>query len=203
MTYTTNIPVTGDTLGGTRDRIRTNFQLINTVMAVNHVTFNESGAGKHKFLQMPEQVSAPTVSANEAGFYCKVGADPAESNLFFRAENNGFEYQLTRSKSINTAVFANNTGYVAGQVGGWTFLPGGMFLQYGRAVTGVGGTLTVQLPTTYTNVVYSVQCTPNVSSFAAYIAVESVDVDKFTVRTFNSSGTSWANIPFYWYAIGV
>ena len=69
MTYTTDIPQSGDTLGGTRDRIRTNFEEIATVMAENHVAFNNADEGKHKFLQMPVQASAPATGASEAAFY--------------------------------------------------------------------------------------------------------------------------------------
>lgn len=153
MTYTSDIPVSGDSLGGTRDRIRTNFQLISSVFAANHVTYNLTGAGKHKFLQMPEQAGSigqvgaplpPATASDEAGFYAKVGTNPAESNLVFRAENNGFEYQMTKAIAASTARFGNNTvAYVANNNGGWTFLPGGLLLQYGRHTSpGSSGTVT-------------------------------------------------------------
>ncbi len=69
MTYTRNIPISGDSLGGTRDRIRTNFQQIDTVMAVNHVAFNSSGEGKHKFVQTPDQTADVASGVNEPVFY--------------------------------------------------------------------------------------------------------------------------------------
>ena len=71
MTYNNNVPQSGQTLGNTRSPINTNFSLIASVEAVNHVAFNSSGAGKHKFLQMPEQgvapSGAPTTAVNEGG----------------------------------------------------------------------------------------------------------------------------------------
>lgn len=148
MTYSSDVPISGDTLGGTRDRIRTNFQEIASVEAVNHVAFNAIGEGKHKFLQMPEVTASgagiPTTLANEGGLYVDVGTNPSESNLFFRAESNGFEYQLTKSISTGTARFANNSvGYIANNNGGWVFLAGGMILQYGRRTSpGSSGTVT-------------------------------------------------------------
>lgn len=69
MTYTRQIPVSGDSLGGTRDRIRTNFQQIDTVMAVNHVAFNSSGEGKHKFVQTPDQTADVASGVNEPVLY--------------------------------------------------------------------------------------------------------------------------------------
>lgn len=71
MTYTTNIPVQGDTLGGTRDRIRTNFQVIDTDFTVNHIAFNSIGAGKHKFVQTPDQVTDVASAVNEPVLYAK------------------------------------------------------------------------------------------------------------------------------------
>lgn len=100
MTYTSNIPVTGDTLGGTRDRIRTNFQEIASVVAVNHVAFNSLGEGKHKYLQMPEVTASgagvPTTAADEGGLYVDAdsGSSPT-SALFFRKESDGDSIQLT------------------------------------------------------------------------------------------------------------
>lgn len=96
MTYTSSLPVSGDSLGSTRDRIRTNFQQIATVEAVNHIAFNELGEGKHKFLQMPIQASAPTTSADEGGLYTKDdSASAPKAALFYRNESNGTEIQLT------------------------------------------------------------------------------------------------------------
>ncbi len=146
MTFTADIPISGDSLGSTRDRIRGNFQETAAVLAINHVAFNTVGKGKHKFLQMPEQAGTigqvgaplpPTTLANEAGFYAKQGANPAEANLVFRGENNGKEYQLTSADQTNNATFGNFTNYAAGLNGGWTFLPGGLVMQYG-STTGTG-----------------------------------------------------------------
>ena len=93
MSYNNNVPQAGQTLGNTRQPINTNFALIDTVEAVNHVGFNLTGAGKHKFLQMPDQASAPTTAANEGGLYVK--AVTGSSELFYRKESNGTEIQLT------------------------------------------------------------------------------------------------------------
>ncbi len=142
MTYTANVPQSGQTLGFTRPIINSNFNRIFTVFQNNHVAFNESGEGKHKFLQMPEQSAAPTTLPDEGGLYTKVGTNPSETNLFFRAENSsggppgGYEYQLTKVISAQTALFATNGAYgtppaTFTQTGGWTFLPGNLLLQYG------------------------------------------------------------------------
>lgn len=146
MAVNTNVPQSGQSLGETQSVIQTNFSDISDRFDVNHIPYNNTGGGKHNFLQMPEQAVAPTTLANEAGFYSKEGTNPAESNIFFRGENNGFEYQLTHAVSASTTEFGTNTNYTGTQNGGWTFLPGGLILQYGRETTPVNnGTVTFPL----------------------------------------------------------
>jgi hypothetical protein len=101
LTYTPDIPQTGESLGGTRDRIRTNFQQIDTVNSVNHVAFADSGSGKHKFLQMPEITTQtpntpPSTAANEGALYTNPdSATTPKTALFFRTESDGDNFQLS------------------------------------------------------------------------------------------------------------
>jgi len=92
-TYIPNIPQPSDNPSQSQDQILQNFQSINTVNSVNHVAFNDSDQGKHKFLQMPQQSSAPITAADEAAIYTKDISGLAQ--LFFREESNGIERQLT------------------------------------------------------------------------------------------------------------
>lgn len=202
MTYSADLPVSGDTLGGTRDRIRTNFQVIDTTLAVNHVAFGgAAGEGKHKFLQMPEQGSAPSTAVNEGGFYTKVGTNPAETNIFFRGENSGFEYQLTKAIAASTGRFGSASSTAPN---GWTFLPGNLILQWG-SVTNPGTSGTVTFATSNINFptgIIQVQC----QLYHASSADESVTVrqdslpstTEFKYRTTSSS----ANTILKWYALG-
>ena len=208
MTYTPNIPAaSGDTLGGTRDRIRTNFQQISDVEEINHIAFNQTGKGKHKFLQMPEtgfefdnNVTPPTTSSSEVGFYAKKGANPAQTNLFFRGESNGFEYQLTKAISASTGTFSTNTAYVANHTGGWTFLPGGLLLQYGlRSSPGTSGTIT--FPISFNSAPYQVSV-----SLYRFTGDHSVIIDAGTppgITSFKYICDTSGSTGIYWTAIGV
>lgn len=204
MTYSPNSPQTGDSLGSTRDVIRTNFQQIDVVNSVNHIAFNEANKGKHKFVQMPEQTSNPTTAADEGALFTKVGSDPAETDLYFRAEGDGNVYQMTRVNSSKLPTFAKNFNYEAPAttLGGWTFLPGGIILQYGTiAITGT--TTTVNFPYTYTNIPYNIQLTVNIDD-----ASENREI---TVRTTNLLVSSFqinrrnldTGSKVFWTAIGV
>ena len=134
--YTASIPNTGDSLGSTRVEIHDNFAQIYTVQGVNHVQYNSIGAGKHKFLQMPEQTGTPPITLiDEIGVYAAQGTFPNEANLFVEGENSGFVYQMTRLDQALSSLFGTATqmpGYSAASKYGWTFLPGGLILNYGN-----------------------------------------------------------------------
>lgn len=202
MTYTPDIPVIGDSLGGTRDRIRENFQVIKTYEAVNHVGIGETGAGKHKFLQMPETnlqtpSTPPATSANEGALYTRLGTNPAETNLWFRAESSGFTYQLTRVDSSKTGSFRTSTG--------WTFLPGNMIMQWGTAPGSSSSSIPVVFPYTFSTGVYNIQITPLHSSsspgsdFGVVVVSGSANVTGFSIGNIGGhTMTGW-----YWTAIGI
>lgn len=203
MTYTSDIPISGETLGSTRDRIRGNFQEIAAVEAINHVAFNAIGKGKHKYLQMPEVtasgVGIPVTLANEGGVYVDVATNPAEANLFFRGENNGFQYQLTRVNQTKNATFGTYTNYppsVANQNGGWTFLPGGLILQYGSMVsTGSNTTVTFPIAFTTVNAVVTITRESNTGSAGGAFNITQTN---FVMARGGSSNTK-----FYWTAVGI
>ena len=206
MAYTSSIPNSGESLGSTRARINANFVEIDTYTKINHVGFNEGDAGKHIYLQLPEGTvsgkGVPATAANEGGLYTEVGTNPAEANLFFRGESNGKEYQLTRSDQTNNATFGNYTEYSVGPPslnGGWTFLPGGLILQYGLVPNGqTSATVTfpIAFPTSVITVVFGLIRNNNT---AHSVAIQSATLPTVTGFSYYSSST---NNAFYWHAIG-
>lgn len=194
MTFTGGIPASGQSLGNSRPQVQGNFDYINTSFAINHVAFNASGVGKHKFLQMPEQGSAPTTAVNEGGLYTKEAQ--SITNLFWRMENNGTEIQMT-----NIAPNSASAGY--------TFLPGGMLMQWDNVVlTGPNTSTLVTLPTSFTTagvkvIPYSVVVTGNCNLAATVLlalSVGSFDApnDQFQIRRQGSAGA----VNAYYVAIG-
>lgn len=206
--YTPEIPIIGDSLGGTRDRIRENFKLIKSVFGQNHWTFGQSHQGNHKFVVMPEVTASgsgvPGTNPNEAALYVEVGAAPfAEANLFMRAENNGQNYQLTRVIASAYNRFALNTvNYDPNNDGGWTFLPGGLILQYGKkksVLTSNPGI--VSFPIYFPNGLapFSVVATSG-SSVARAVGVFGLANNQFQYTI--TGGTQAVSDVLYWWAIG-
>jgi len=190
MSYTSDIPQSGESLGGTRARINTNFQQIAVVEAVNHVAFNAAGEGKHKFLQMPEQSAAPTTAGNEAGFYSAQAN--SVSQLFMRRESDGATLQLTASDVSDVTAQATE---------GYSCLPGGLLIQYGSiGAEASSSTYTITFPKAFSSAPYSVVMSPfkagTVSTVDSY--VQTVSTTDFTIR--RGDGHSW---DFFWMAIGI
>lgn len=132
MTYTLDVPVTGNTLGGTRDIIRTNFQRLSVVFDNNHYTYNNSNEGKHRTVQLPNQGTLKATGVSEGAIGCLVSPD-ALAELNYLSESNNFVYQLTRtdpSPAVN-ASFGTTELVGTASTRGWTFLPGGLILNYG------------------------------------------------------------------------
>lgn len=209
MSFNPNIPLPTDFLSQSQQDILTNFQTSDTSQGVNHYPYSDVTAnnGKHKFVQMPEN-AAPVTAVDEGAVYTKVGVGPAETNLWFRAEDSGggggFEYQLTRVDAANSASFAASSAAV--DTAGWTFLPGGLLLQYGyRGVAANGTATTITFPRAFTTAVYSItigNVTAEGNSPSAnnqFISQASVSTTSFNVV--NSSSSAARRV--YWMAIGL
>lgn len=114
MTFTPNIPASGQSLGNSRLQVLNNFAILRSTIATDHVDVNASGNGKHKFVHLPVQTSPvppPTTAALEGALYTKdVGSGVTQ--LFYRRESNGAEIQITNGTGLNevsvsgTAIFA-------------------------------------------------------------------------------------------------
>lgn len=207
MTYDPLKPQPSDFLSQSVSDIQGNFAQANVVMNIDHYPFDNvtANVGYHKQVHMPELLAAPGTAVNIGALYTKVGTNPAETNLFFQAENSGFEYQITKVSSSNTATFSSNGAYGAPpagftQIGGWTFLPGNLILMYGfyGKAGALGSSGSIQFPFAFPNAVFSITCSLNrTSSGNQTITVNTVGLPNFTFLSSSSSSDG-----IYWQAIG-
>ena len=170
MAYKANIPQPTDNLSVSQNDLLNNFAQLDTTMGVNHFRFSDTSGntGKHSFVEMVKLASVPTISAGEGAFYTKTAS--SITNAFYTADTGGKEYQLTRCIDASFArfgAFFTDPAPPAGTVSkfGWTFLPGGLLLQYGTisgtAPTSLPATATVNFPVAFNNVPYSITMTVN------------------------------------------
>lgn len=182
MAYNSDIPEASDDPSQSQGQILANFQALNTFLSVNHVALNDGDQGKHKFVQMPEQGSAPATAANEGALYTK--AVSGVTQLFFREESSGSERQLTSSFSAAT--------------NGTLTIPGGLLIQWGLA-SAVNTSSNINFNTAFGGVPYNVQCTlrrGDLNSRFVYVRDSGLTASKFNIQT--NAGTT----DLYWWAVG-
>jgi len=201
MAYSANVPVDiNESFSVSQPKITENFGLINTVISVDHVTFDVAGlSGKHKQVTFPQQTVTPAVfplltTATEMQIYCATdGAVPA---LFLRKESQAVGV-VTADINFTTATKA--------AVGTCT-LPCGIIMKWGIGAI-AGGSQTsaaITFPVAFTGV-FNVMVTPTGMMPGAaqdsVLHVTNLSAASFQVTRNNSyKGTT---VNFFYLAIGV
>jgi hypothetical protein len=199
MVYNANIPQSTDRPSSSQSQLLGNFEALATFLNNNHVNISnpvgDPEEGKHKFLQMPEQSSAPTTAANEGALYTKESSLTSSAELFYRRESSGAEIEFT------SALAAQN---------GWTRLPSGILLKWG--FTSKSGQQNVIFPTganipvfsNIFNVIVSVTdpSGPGAANTFVYVKTGSLTPTQFTVTCTLRSSTGSATASFHYLAIG-
>lgn len=214
-TYTQNMPLPKQSLGITQPLVNTNFQTIYDVFAINHFEYDKVNFGRHKFVEMPiSGGGAGTIPlgliANEGTIYTKTGSNATD--LFYTNDASGNEYQLTRTRNSKFPLFATNTVYDGGipqLTGGWTFLPGGMLLQYGtysKAPASLSSTQNspdIPYPFSFSTGVFSLVISMEGASGSPNIVAvtDKSSLSKFKWQFTGGGSTSFTG--FDWIAIGV
>jgi len=201
--YIINIPAAGNNPSDDQPNMEQNTNAIPQVLAINHHAFNDPSGGRHTQVEMTNYASIPTgLTINEGTIYTKQAPNLSagnESDIFYTPDMSGKEYQLTRTDTANYSKFGLFTNYVSPSTtfGGWTFLPGGLIMQYGIIVP-AGTVTTVAFPVTFPIAVWSIQVTTVTTSGSNYGAnVFSSSPSSFQASTGSSSATN-----LYWVAIG-
>jgi hypothetical protein len=204
--YTAGQPADGEKLGVSKVPIRNNIDALAQTIAVDHIALDLGGQGKHKFVRMP--VGASTIPASlvngEGTLYTKtVGT----SQLFYTPDDSGDEYQLTRTIAGSFSGFSTNIAYgtppaTFTQQGGWSFLPGGMLLQYGfyGKVGATGSSGTIQFPVTWTTGAFSIQLSIYRNSGNQTVSIDTGTAPTTTSFKFLTSSSGSNGI--YWFAVG-
>jgi len=172
-----------------QEKIRNNFNEIETLISQDHETFGNASQGKHKRVIFSQQAADVSTAATEMALYTKDnGGSP---NIYLRKESNSTIYNIT----------PNDTNH--GSNGSET-LPSGLTLMWGSAVaTGTGVVIT------FPNGGFSTECYKvNVSRNGVagsvtevYVVYGSITKTQFTAEARKPDGSdSTANITYF--AIG-
>jgi hypothetical protein len=109
MVFDPAIPQPNDVISTSQPELLENFTQINTVFGVNHVPFDDASAnkGKHKWVTLVEQATAPTSQDNEYLVYSKevkYPSGPDQAEIFVKPEKNATEYQFTKQGNVFTGL---------------------------------------------------------------------------------------------------
>ena len=199
MAYNPNIPQPPDIKSVSQPQILNNFIAINDLLAVNHQTFGASGEGKHKFLQMPEQGSAPLTTVNEAALYAAVGAASSQAELVFKRETPAINATVPATVAFTECLANASDGST-----GWTMLPSGIIMKWGQ-LTITAGTGVETFSSSFPKYCYTVQITSwengDTQNFVS-VNRNTVTKDGFTAKCFTRTFTG-SNMVISYLAIGI
>jgi len=179
MAYQNDIPKANDRPSISQGDIKDNFTAIKTYVDRDHVAISTPGVsvneGKHKKVTLRAQSPSPTTVADEGMLFTKdYGSATPFANLYWKPE-----------PGLNEVLMTNNINPLAAATG-YTFLPAGIVLQWGRKLFAVGSKQeTVTFPVVYQTVFQVVGTlikstsstveqkfsigTPSTTGFTAYI----------------------------------
>jgi hypothetical protein len=207
ITYNLNIPASGNNPSDDQPLMDVNTNAVNTILAVNHYSFNETNGGKHFQVDMPTQGAEPTPASgvlSGEGCFITNTVTAGTTEEFYQADGQTDLYQITRTNHAFFSLFGDNTNNYnsvgADFTGGWTFLPGGLLLQYGFVNDPEEEDFdTVQFPVTFTTGCFSITTTAVRSS----TNVDTIYIKSVSASSFQYFNTSDGGITgFYWIAIG-
>ncbi len=187
------VPQAGQNLQNTRDPIRNNFSTIDTAFSVNHVSYGASGAGNHTVVNFVEQLSPapvpPGTTATSVALYCAAGSVSPNISLWFQGINSATPVEIS---------------YAQKMVNGYTWLPGGILIQWGNAqqaanVSDSNFNWPLMFPTAALWAMGSPNSPPSGSNTDAIISVQVVNQTQGVVQRKTNFGTA---IGFNFFAIG-
>lgn len=190
--YNSSIPAANNDPSQDQPLMLQNYLSISNLITQDHVGFGNNQGGFHKKTTYIRSLAPPVLPDNTVGAIYQMTAG-SEATLFYTPGTTGNQYQLTRTISSKFAFF--------GQAEGWTFLPGGLVMQWGVVSKGARVTIVFNVP--YTTAVYSVVVTPIISSSVVppppTFTVIAVGINSFDLVT--QFGSNY--VGSYWMAIGL
>lgn len=191
MSYNPNIPQANDRPSQSQGQILTNFQQADIGFFKDHISWTNAviaDRGKHKSVTLKAS-SIPSTASTDLALYSRTSG--GEVKLFFRYPSDGTTVRLS---NVDAPQSTDN---------GYTWLPGGMALQWGfQAVPGNVAT-TINFPIEFNGNPFSVNLTwarDSTGDSIAYIYTGNFNPSSTGFQAFTNKGGTPMRI--YWMAIG-
>lgn len=174
--YTRDIPDGPDNPSDDQPPMKENTNSTDSIIKEDHYGFNDNNGGLHKQTRMPILAAQPLgLPADGGTLYVKDAETTLGTNrgqLFFATDNVAAasnEFQITRAIPLYFSTFGTIAPYTVGPFppatftanSGWTFLPGGLILQYGTysKIGALGGAGAITFPFNFSSAVFNVTLT--------------------------------------------
>ena len=199
MSFTANVPVSGQTLGNSRPIINSNFTVLQSTWDKNHQDFNLSNAGAHTHADLLAQSADPNPATTLISHYSKSVSGITE--WFMQREAAGMTpgpvFQMSSGNPMQGAGSPTSNF-------GQTFLPGGFQMKWGLTA-GAGGSQVVTYTgaglTAFPSMTVNVQITPTGGPPGSN-AVYSANNSSFSANGFTATYSPAIGTLFMWVAIG-
>jgi len=189
--YTTNIPNPPNFPSQDVANMQINTNSISTLLQVDHFGFGNNQGGSHARVQLAEVLgSSPPVGLLNGYETIYSQIINANGEIFFTRGSSGTGIQLT------------GPGTPVVSASGYTFLPGGILMQWGTNTCASGTTITFPVPFKVATTPFSIQCTifQNTTNRHFVYARSSTNAN-FVTTQLDNGGVAETNT-FSWIAIG-
>lgn len=188
-------PQAGQSLNVTQNPIRQNFITIDTAFSIDHAAYGSANVGKHNKISFPLQAAAPAFIANEIGLFNQNAAPTNRPDIW-----------MARGAAAAIPI----TGYVLGGTNagnGWTYLPSGLLMAWGRSTTGAATNVTITYANELTNFpgFTTVNAFPQLTRISgAGTSTNFVTLTAYNQTTFQVySSAAGTQVQFAWLVIGI
>lgn len=186
--YNGSIPATGNNPSSDQPTMQANAAAVETILAVDHFSFNTANGGAHQQITMFNALSPPALNGD-----IEIYAGQGSSSAFVP-----FLRNLAQSSQ---PLISGHLG-ITGSLGGNNFssIYGGLILQWGSFDPNVSINVTFPLP--FPTALINIQLTgsaSNNSTFRAGVSTGSLSKNGFTFE--GTVDSHWT--PIYWFAVGI
>jgi hypothetical protein len=215
--YKKDIPAANHNPSVDQPDMKDNTNAIANLIGEDHYTFGVSNGGFHKQIRLPKLNTTADLSpriSNSGTLWTQVNTSTGastETNLHYIPGTGANDYQLTRCIAGSFSLFGTNSVYQPANpvlfkpstTGGWTFLPGGMLMQYGISTNAnLATNNVVDFPVPFKTFVGSIVITPvRTNTDDKVVAIENGSISLTGFKFSLSSSSRPTSIT--WMAIGV
>lgn len=203
--YTLDIPATNNNPSTDQPKMLLNTNAIDTLLSVDHISFNADNGGFHKKVTLPSTTytlgAPPVPNFSQMILFTALTGTPLGSVLAYTKDGSSTAYPLM--SSVNPSVTSSF------QASGHTSMLGGVIMQWGTLSGGGSNTGSISFPIQFPNAVFGITFGMKLKNASNAHSVW-ITIDGSNNPQLSTSGFTWKSDVstftnqdgFYWQALG-